>query len=54
MENFESFVSDLDYILNTQRKRHIMGGILLSASMLFAGLAITIMTIKKEEPNRER
>lgn len=24
------------------------------AAMLFAGLTITVMTIKKEEPNRER
>lgn len=39
----------LDYLLNNKRKRHIMGGILMSASLLFAGLAITIVTLKHEE-----
>lgn len=42
MENFE-------YVLDTKRKRHITGGILLSVSMLFGGLALTVMTIKNEE-----
>lgn len=40
---------DLIYVLDTKRKRHIMGGILLSASMLFGGLALTVMTIKVDE-----
>ncbi len=48
MENFESAMSVLDYILNTKRKRHIAGGILLSVSLLFGGLAITVMTIGNE------
>ena len=48
MDGFESLISTLDYILNTKRKRHITGGILLSASMLFGGLALTVMTIKNE------
>lgn len=30
-------------------ERFIMGGILLSASMLFGGLALTVMTIKVDE-----
>lgn len=49
MERFEDFVSELDYILNSDRKRHITGGILISVSLLFGGLAITVMTIKKDE-----
>lgn len=48
MESFEQSISILDYILNTKRKRHIMGGILISVSMLFGGLALTVMTIKSE------
>ena len=48
-DNFENIVSMLDYVINTQRKRHITGGILLSISMLFGGLAFTVMTIKMEE-----
>lgn len=46
MEGLENLISVLDYVLNTKRKRHITGGILLSVSMLFGGLAFTVMTIK--------
>lgn len=49
MEMLEHVISSLDYILNTKRKRHITGGILISASMLFSGFAITVMTIKNDE-----
>ena len=49
MESFESFITVIDEILDTKRKRHITGGILLSVSALFGCLAITVMTIKKEE-----
>lgn len=48
MMHLENTVSILDYILETERRRHVMGGILLSASFLFAGLAITVMTLKGE------
>ena len=53
MEGFESLISMLDYILDTKRKRHITGGILISMSMLFGGLALTVMTIKNEETDDE-
>lgn len=49
MDGFGNFISMMDYILDTERKRHITGGILLSASLLFGGLALTVMTIKDEE-----
>lgn len=42
----------LDHALNTKRKRHIAGGVLMSISLLFGGLAITIMTIKNENEER--
>ena len=45
MEGLENLISMLDYVLDTKRKRHITGGILLSVSMLFGGLALTVMTI---------
>lgn len=48
-DSFESFISLLDYTINTRRKKHITGGILLSISMLFGGLAFTVMTLKMEE-----
>lgn len=48
-----NFISMMDYILDTKRKRHITGGILLSASLLFGGLALTVMTIQNEEDEDE-
>lgn len=48
-DSFESLISILDYTINTKRKRHITGGILLSISMLFGGLAFTVMTLKTED-----
>lgn len=51
MEGLENLITMLDYMLDTKRKRHITGGILLSVSMLFGGLALTAMTIKKEDEN---
>lgn len=53
MEGLEHLISALDYVLDTRRKRHITGGILLSISMLFGGLALTVMSIKKEEEEHE-
>lgn len=53
MDGLESVISTLDYLLDSSRKRHITGGILLSVSMLFGGLALTVMTIKREENDDE-
>ena len=39
----------LDYALTTRKKRHIAGGILMSVSLLFGGLAITVITLRTEE-----
>lgn len=49
MNKIEGIIVTLDYLLNNRRKRHIVGGILMSASLLFAGLAFTIITLKQEE-----
>lgn len=48
MGNIEYMIDLLDGALDTKRKRHITGGILLSVSLLFGGLAFTVMTIKNE------
>ena len=48
MYDVENLLSILDNMLDTERKRHIAGGILLSISMLFGGLALTVMTTKME------
>lgn len=37
MERFANLVSMLDYAVNTRRKRHITGGLLISAALLFGG-----------------
>lgn len=49
MDRIEEILSVLEFSLNTREKRHIVGGVLLSVSFLFGGLAITIITIKTEE-----
>ena len=47
MDGLDSVLTMLDYAINTERKRHLAGGILISISLLFGGLAVTVMTIKK-------
>lgn len=54
MDRLEGILSMLDYSLNTRRKRHLTGGILMSISLLFGGLAVTIITVKTEEDEREK
>lgn len=49
MDRLEAVLSVIDYSLNTRRKRHIAGGILMSVALLFGGLAATVMSLKTEE-----
>lgn len=49
MERLEWILETLDNSFDTKKKRHIAGGILLSISMLFGGLAVTVLTIRKEK-----
>jgi len=53
MDRLGEIVSMLDHALNTKTKRHIAGGVLMSISLLFGGLALTIMTLKTEETDNE-
>lgn len=53
MDGIGNFISMLDYVLDSKRKRHITGGILLSASLLFGGLALTVLTINTEAEDDE-
>lgn len=46
MDYIDAFIFSLDNLLDTKRKRHIVGGMLLSVSALFGGLAVTVLTIK--------
>lgn len=55
MYRLEELLSILDLSLNTKKKRHIAGGVLMSISLFFGGLAVTIITLKtEEESNNER
>lgn len=53
MDRLETVLAVLDFSLNTRRKRHIAGGILMSISMLFGGLAVTVISLKSEEKEDE-
>lgn len=46
MDNIQFVIDALDYSLNTPRKRHLVGGILMSVSLLLGGLALTSFTLK--------
>lgn len=49
MDFLNAFLYSMDSALDTKRKRHIAGGVLLSASLLFGGLAVTVFTIKTDD-----
>ena len=49
MDRLEDLLSVIDRSLNTRRKRHIAGGILMSVALLFGGLAATIMSLKADD-----
>lgn len=51
MDSVEYFMAALEQILDTKQKRHILGGMLLSMSFLFGGLALTVMTLRLDEVN---
>ena len=54
MNRFEEIICMMEHALNTKTKKHIAGGLLLSISLLFGGLAVTIITLKTEEDEREK
>ena len=49
MEIVRTALYSLSFVLDSRYKRHLVGGALLSISMLFAGLALTVMTAKEED-----
>lgn len=49
MNNIEYMMETINNLLDSKEKRHILGGILLSVSLLFGGLAITAITVKEEK-----
>lgn len=53
MYRFEEILLALDRSLDSKKRRHITGGVLLSISLLFGGVAVTIITLKTEENEDE-
>ena len=49
MDRLDYVIAMLERTLGTRSKRHIMGGALISVSLLFSGLALTVMTLKTED-----
>lgn len=49
MDRAKRFVATLEHLVSTKKKRHIVGGILLSASIFLGGLALTVMSASVEE-----
>lgn len=53
MDRLDYIVTMLEKTLGTRSKRHILGGTLISVSLLFSGLALTVMTLKTEVKENE-
>lgn len=49
MDRVKRFITTLEHLVSTKKKRHIVGGILLSTSVFLGGLALTVMSTKLEE-----
>ena len=48
MDIFGAVITEIDYLLDTKRKRHILGGLLISLALMCSGLAVTVGTLKEE------
>ena len=53
MYYLENFLAIVESLIDTPRKRHLTGGILISLSALFGGFAVTALTVKPEEKENE-
>ena len=49
IDKLDYFLSITDGLLDTERKRHLFGGLLMSMAFLFGGMAITVITVKEEK-----
>lgn len=53
MLSIQEIIYFVDFSLNSKRKRHITGGVLISLATLFAGLAITTITVNREDEEHD-
>jgi hypothetical protein len=49
MDRAKRLIATFEHLISTRKKRHIVGGVLLSASLFLGGLALTVMSTKIEE-----
>ena len=49
MDRVKRIISTLEHLVSSKSKKHIVGGVLLSASIFLGGLALTVMSAKIEE-----
>lgn len=49
MSEVTDICENVEYVLESQKRRHLIGGVLLSFALLFGGLAVTTMTLKESE-----
>lgn len=49
MHQLETLLDLFDDALGTKQRRYIIGGVLMSISLFFSGLSVTVMLINKEE-----
>ena len=49
MDRMRRLISTIEDLVSTKKKRHIVGGILLSTSIFLGGLAVTVMSTKVED-----
>ena len=53
MEHAKRPILTIEHLVSTKSKKHIVGGVLLSASIFLGGLALTVMSTKIEENKYE-
>lgn len=49
MHQLETLLDLFDDALGTKKRRYVIGGILMSVSLFFSGLSVTVMLINKED-----
>lgn len=49
MDRMRRLITTIEDLVSTKKKRHIVGGILLSTSIFLGGLAVTVMSTKVED-----
>lgn len=54
VHRLEAVLSIVDYAFSDRKRRHVIGGVLMSISLLFGGLAITVISLKEDNRDDEQ